>query len=66
MGKIVYTTISSRPRQRDPQKVVAKKRKEKTGSDKGKLLPTDIGVVVTNFLLEHFPKDCRLQLYGRN
>lgn len=40
----------------DPQKVVAKKRKEKTGSDKGKLLPTDIGVVVTNFLLEHFPK----------
>ncbi len=27
---------------------------EKTGSDKGKLVPTDIGRVVTEFLLEHF------------
>lgn len=36
--------------------VVEKKRKEKTGSDKGKLLPTDIGLVVNTFLVEHFPK----------
>lgn len=27
---------------------------EKTGSDKGKLVPTDIGRVVTKFLIEHF------------
>jgi DNA topoisomerase-1 len=27
---------------------------EKTGSDKGKLIPTDIGRVVTEFLMEHF------------
>lgn len=33
-----------------------KPRKEKTGSDKGKLLPTDIGVVVNNYLVEHFPR----------
>lgn len=29
---------------------------EKTGSDKGKLVPTDIGRVVTEFLIEHFDK----------
>ena len=29
-------------------------KKEKTGSDKGKLVPTDIGRVVTEFLIEHF------------
>ncbi len=28
---------------------------ETVGSDKGKLLPTDIGMVVNDFLLEHFP-----------
>ncbi len=28
--------------------------KEKTGSDKGKMIPTDIGRVVTEFLMEHF------------
>lgn len=27
---------------------------EKTGSDKGKLIPTDIGRIVTEFLIEHF------------
>ncbi|MDE5685721.1 MAG: DNA topoisomerase I, partial [Paramuribaculum sp.] len=27
-----------------------------TGADKGKLMPTDIGVVVNEFLTEHFPK----------
>ncbi len=28
---------------------------ENYGSDKGKLLPTDIGIVVNDFLVEHFP-----------
>ena len=27
---------------------------EKHGSDKGKLVPTDIGMIVTDFLVEHF------------
>ena len=31
-----------------------KERKEMVGSDKGKLLPTDIGVVVNDFLMKHF------------
>lgn len=30
--------------------------KEVTGADKGKLMPTDIGTVVNNFLVEHFKK----------
>jgi DNA topoisomerase I len=29
---------------------------EKSGSDKGKLVPTDIGRIVTEFLIEHFGK----------
>lgn len=29
---------------------------EKTGADKGKMVPTDIGMLVNDFLLEHFPK----------
>ena len=32
-------------------------RSETVGSDKGKLLPTDIGMVVNDFLLEHFPTE---------
>ncbi len=32
-----------------------KHRTEIVGSDKGKLLPTDVGVVVNDFLMEHFP-----------
>ena len=37
-------------------KVITQKvRKEMAGSDKGKLLPTDIGIVVNDFLLEYFP-----------
>jgi DNA topoisomerase-1 len=32
-----------------------KNRTETIGSDKGKLLPTDIGIVVNDFLMEHFP-----------
>ena len=37
-------------------KIIAQKtRKEMAGSDKGKLLPTDIGIVVNDFLMEYFP-----------
>ena len=37
-------------------KVVTDKfRVEMTGSEKGKLLPTNIGIVVNDFLMEHFP-----------
>ncbi|MBC7494037.1 MAG: type I DNA topoisomerase [Flavobacterium sp.] len=35
-------------------KVVAKELKENTGSDKGKLVPTDIGTIVTDFLVKNF------------
>ena len=31
-----------------------KKLTEKVGSDKGKLVPTDIGMIVTDFLVNHF------------
>ena len=34
--------------------VTQKERTEMVGSDKGKLLPTDIGVVVNDFLMKHF------------
>lgn len=30
-------------------------RKEMAGSDKGKLLPTDVGIVVNDFLMKYFP-----------
>ena len=36
-------------------KVTQKTRKEMVGSDKGKLLPTDIGTVVNDFLMKYFP-----------
>ena len=37
-------------------KVINKKmRKETVGSEKGKLLPTDIGIVVNDFLMQYFP-----------
>ena len=36
-------------------KISDKKETEKTGAEKGKLIPTDIGVVVTDFLTEYFP-----------
>lgn len=32
------------------------KKKEMVGSEKGKLLPTDIGIVVTDFLVDSFPE----------
>ena len=35
-------------------KVSEKKMKEIVGSDKGKLVPTDIGIIVTDFLVAHF------------
>ncbi len=35
--------------------VTQKKRKEMIGSEKGKLLPTDIGIVVNDFLMKYFP-----------
>ncbi len=38
-------------------KVITQKvRKELAGSDKGKLMPTDIGLVVNDFLLKNFPE----------
>ena len=36
-------------------KIEAGEKTELTGADKGKLLPTDIGVVVNDFLTEYFP-----------
>ncbi|MBP5799973.1 MAG: type I DNA topoisomerase [Prevotella sp.] len=36
------------------KQISQKKRKELVGSDKGKLLPTDIGIVVNDFLMNHF------------
>ncbi len=36
------------------KQITQKKRKELVGSDKGKLLPTDIGIVVNDFLMKHF------------
>jgi len=34
--------------------ISSKQLKENTGSDKGKLIPTDIGTIVNNFLVNHF------------
>ncbi len=36
------------------KQITQKKRKEIVGSDKGKLLPTDIGIVVNDFLMKNF------------
>ena len=36
-------------------KITAKEKTEITGSDRGKLVPTDIGIVVTDFLQQSFP-----------
>ena len=38
------------------QKISTKTKKEMAGSEKGKLLPTDIGIVVNDFLMENFPE----------
>ena len=45
-----YDVITLKERQ-----ILTKKRKETTGSEKGKLIPTDIGTVVNDYLMEHFP-----------
>lgn len=37
-------------------KVTQKTKKEMAGSEKGKLLPTDIGIVVNDFLMGNFPE----------
>ena len=36
-------------------KITTQNKKEITGNEKGKLLPTDIGIVVNDFLMEFFP-----------
>lgn len=38
------------------KKIIRKTKKEMAGSEKGKLIPTDIGIVVNDFLMEHFPE----------
>ena len=45
-----YAIITLRGKQ-----ISQKQRTEMTGADKGKLMPTDIGTVVNDFLMEHFP-----------
>ena len=45
-----YSVITLKGKQ-----ISMKTRVELTGSDKGKLMPTDIGMVVNDFLMEHFP-----------
>jgi len=37
-------------------KITQKNKKEVVGNEKGKLLPTDIGTVVNDFLMENFPQ----------
>ncbi|MCI1282310.1 MAG: type I DNA topoisomerase [Prevotella sp.] len=37
-------------------KISAKKKKEMVGKEKGKLMPTDIGMVVNDFLMKNFPE----------
>lgn len=37
-------------------RIVSKTRTEVAGKEKGKLLPTDIGTVVNDFLMDHFPE----------
>ncbi len=37
-------------------KITTRNKKEMTGNEKGKLLPTDIGTVVNDFLMKNFPE----------
>ena len=37
-------------------KIASKQKKEVFGSEKGKLIPTDTGIVVNDFLMENFPE----------
>ena len=36
-------------------KITSKNKKEMAGADKGKLIPTDVGIVVNDFLMANFP-----------
>lgn len=45
-----YTVISLKG-----DKISSATKKEKAGSEKGKLMPTDIGTIVNDFLIEQFP-----------
>ena len=36
------------------ENILDKTLSERVGSDKGKLVPTDIGMIVTDFLVNHF------------
>ena len=38
----------------EENKIIESSQSEKVGSDKGKLVPTDIGIIVTDFLVNHF------------
>lgn len=38
----------------EKNEITESKKTEKTGSDKGKLYPTDLGIIVNDFLVEHF------------
>ena len=40
----------------DAQGLAEEKHSETIGNEKSKLLPTDVGIVVTDFLVEHFPQ----------
>ena len=40
----------------DAEGMTEETRSENVGSEKSKLLPTDVGTVVTDFLVEHFPQ----------
>lgn len=42
--------------QLEKEKISRAVKTETTGADKGKMAPTDIGMLVNDFLLEHFPK----------
>lgn len=58
-----YVAKGDKPGEERPYNVLSLKggqiqdqiKTEITGSDKGRLLPTDIGIVVNDFLLQHFP-----------
>ncbi|MBQ7635134.1 MAG: type I DNA topoisomerase [Bacteroidaceae bacterium] len=39
----------------DKDTIKAQSGKEKTGNERGRLIPTDLGLVVNDFLTEHFP-----------
>ena len=55
LGKIQFEESSYLPAISNLTKVMTHIR-EKVGSDKGKLVPTDIGNIVNDFLVEHFDK----------